>query len=169
MVIPNPNNWGSCCKSRAKTVGLQKNTIGEVAPGNTGRETWIILDLRTGAGLAAGSVTFHDGGIQSFRTGTHRSGKAGRTGADNYQVKSMACDIQAAPKSHRRANLAQTGTPQQPIVSADDDRWQIPRLILRKIEMPQHRVALFTIDVDESVRDVVFVQEIADQKSFWIL
>ena len=70
----------------AELLGLHEGALGQVAAGDAGGKAQVVLDLGTGAGLAARCDGIHGHDVQPFGGGIDRRRQPGRPGADHQHV-----------------------------------------------------------------------------------
>ena len=71
---------------RAEALGLLHRAARQFTAADTGRESQVVLDPRTGASLPAGGMPVEQQRLQAFRGAIHRGRQARRTAADDHQV-----------------------------------------------------------------------------------
>ena len=77
----------------AELLGLQHGALGQLAPGDPGREAEVVLDPRRPGRLAAGGDGVEHRGVEALRRPVDRGREPGGSGADDHQVADLLLGV----------------------------------------------------------------------------
>ena len=122
--------------ARAEPPRLERRALGELAPGDPGREPEVVLDPRRRARLAAERDLVDHLRVEALRGAVHGRRQAGGTGADDHEIAHRRRGpARAEPQQLRDLGVARVA---QDALAADHDR----RLGGGDAERPQQPVGL---------------------------
>ena len=117
----------------AELLCLGLRAAGQRLARDAGGKAQVVLDLRRGAGLAAGRDAFQHHGLQPFRRRVHRRRQACRAGADHRHVVHQR-GVQRLGQPQRVGQRHVAGVAQHAVARRRDDHRQVAGLQVEAVE-----------------------------------